>query len=304
MKNILYLFLIPWMAQAQVKPAENHYLSFPDAKALHAYFRYQPDMQPIVSGHRGTIANNCPENSIAAFEFVLSQAQTMFEIDPRLTKDSVIVVFHDATMERTSTGKGKVIDHTWAELQQLHLKDQAGNVTEYKIPTLDEILEWARDKTILVLDKKDVPLPMIADMIRKHHADRYVINMVRSTEDARFYYDDSPDRMFSVSIRTPETFEAYVKAGIPCSQMFACTGIEIKAENQELFHLLHCHGICCLIAAATNYDRLPTEEERATAYRSILVSGADIIESNYPLEVVKQVKNQRQVVAGTQFFLP
>ncbi|MDR0833651.1 MAG: glycerophosphodiester phosphodiesterase family protein [Candidatus Symbiothrix sp.] len=291
MKKLLYLLFIPLIACAQVKTTDNHYLSFPDAKALHAFFHYEPDMKPVVSGHRGTIENGLPESSIAAFEYVLSQAQTMFEIDPRLTKDSVVVVFHDATLERTSTGTGKVIDHTWAELQQLNLKDKDGNVTEHKISTLAEVLEWARGKTILVLDKKDVPLPVIADIIREHHADNFVINMVRSTEDAKFYYDDSNDRMFSVSIRTPETFEAYVKAGIPCSQMFACTGVELKAENQELYTILHQNGISCLIAAASNYDILPTEEERAAAYRAIVASGATILESNYPLEVVKALSS-------------
>jgi glycerophosphoryl diester phosphodiesterase len=47
----------------------------------------------------------------------------MFEIDPRITKDSVVVLMHDATLDRTTTGTGRVADHTWAELQQLRLKD-------------------------------------------------------------------------------------------------------------------------------------------------------------------------------------
>jgi glycerophosphoryl diester phosphodiesterase len=287
MKNLLYLLFIPLIANAQVETTENHYLSFPDAKALHAFFHYEPDMKPIVSGHRGTIEDGFPESSIAAFEHVLSQSQMIFEIDPRLTKDSVIIVFHDETLDRTSTGKGKVIDYTWKELQQLQLKDKHGNITEYKIPTLAEVLEWARGKTILILDKKNVPLPMIADIIRKLDANNFVANMVRSPEDAKFYYDDNPERMFSVSIRTPETLDAYRKVGIPCSQMFACAGIEIKAENQELFKILHQHGISCLIAAATNYDKLATKEERARAYRSIIESGATLLESNYPLEAVE-----------------
>ena len=138
-----------------------NYLSFPDSKALHSYYQYSKNASPIIQGHRGTIENGLPESSIASFEYVLEQMPAVFEIDPRLTKDSVIVVFHDANLERTSTGKGRVIDYTWEELQKLYLKNADGEETEYKIPTLAEVLEWARGKTVLVLDKKDVPLPMI-----------------------------------------------------------------------------------------------------------------------------------------------
>jgi glycerophosphoryl diester phosphodiesterase len=267
----------------------SNYLSFPDNEALYRFFKYNRNAPPIIQGHRGTIENGLPENSIAAFEYVLEQMPATFEIDPRLTKDSMIVVFHDATLERTSTGEGRVIDHTWRELQQLRLKNAKGEVTEYKIPTLGEVLEWARGKTLLVLDKKDVPLNMIADIIRKYDANNYVINMVRSPEDARFYFEDDPQRMFSVSMRSPEDVHLYTNIGIPLNQMFACIGTSVKEENIELYSLLHSHCIRCLIATASTYDKLDSEEQRAKAYRNVINDGASIIESNYPVEVYKAI---------------
>lgn len=263
-----------------------NYLSFSDSHALHQFYQRGSGAVPVlVQGHRGTIENDLPENSIAAFEYVLGQMPAVFEIDPRLTKDSVIVVFHDADLERTSSGTGKLIDHTWAELQQLRLKNAKGELTEYKIPSLDEVLEWARGKTVLILDKKDVPLQMIADIIRKHDANNYVINMVRSTEDALFYYKDDPKRMFSASIRKPETFYAYMAAGIPKTQLFACLGTELKEETAALCRLLQREGVRGLLAAASTYDKLPVQEQRAAAYRKIAEAGVSIIESNYPIEV-------------------
>ena len=44
---------------------------------------------------------------------------------PRLTKDSVIVLMHDATLDRTTSGKGKLADFTWNELQQIRLQRQS-----------------------------------------------------------------------------------------------------------------------------------------------------------------------------------
>ena len=96
--------------------------------------------------------------------------ESFFEIDPRLTKDGVIVLMHDETIDRTTTGKGKVSDYTYAELQQFNLVDRNGNVTAFKIPTLKECLEWSKGKTILNLDIKDVPLEVMADFIEKEKA--------------------------------------------------------------------------------------------------------------------------------------
>ena len=154
-----------------------HSIRFADSEAMHAFFRYTDRVPLIVQGHRGTCENGLPESSIAAMEYVLQQMPAIFEIDPRLTKDSVAVVFHDAKLDRTTNGTGCVADYTWEELRQLHLKNAQGEVTEYRIPTLGEVLDWARDRTVLILDKKDVPLPVIARMIREYDANRYVVNM-------------------------------------------------------------------------------------------------------------------------------
>ena len=96
---------------------------------LHDWFRYAPERPIVVSGHRGGMETGYPENCIESFEKTLSMMPSFFEIDPRLTKDSVIVLMHDATIDRTTTGTGKVSDYTFEELQQFFLKDREGNVT-------------------------------------------------------------------------------------------------------------------------------------------------------------------------------
>lgn len=262
---------------------EPHYLSFADTEALYDFYRYRDDAPPILQGHRGTRENGLPENSIAAMEYVLEQMPAVFEIDPRLTKDSVVVVFHDATLDRTTNGTGKVIDHTWEELQQLNLKNNKGEITEFKIPTLAEVFEWANGKTALLLDKKDVPLRMIADLIREYDANNYVVSLVRSPEDAAFYFNDEPKRMFAISFREPEAFQAYMDLGIPTRQIFACIGTEISEKTDEINEMMRGYGIRSLISAAPTYDKLETEEERTKAYRKVIESGITILESDYPV---------------------
>lgn len=271
------------------KEGGKHYLSFADSEALYDFYRYRDEAPPIIQGHRGTRENGLPENSIAALAYVLEQMPAVFEIDPRLTKDSVIIVFHDATLDRTTNGTGKVIDHTWAELQQLNLKNAAGEITEHKIPTLSEVFNWARGKTVLLLDKKDVPLKMIADLIREHDANNYVVSLVRSPEDAAFYFNDEPKRMFAISFREPEAFDPYLELGIPKRQIFACIGTKISEKTDTINQIMREYGIRSLISAAPTYDKLETPEERAKAYREVIESGITILESDYPIETAKML---------------
>src|SRR5690606_19860233 len=188
-------------------------------------------------------------------------------------------------LDRTTNGTGNLIDYTWEELQKLNLKNKYGELTEYKIPTLAEVFEWANGKTALLLDKKDVPLQMIADLIREHDANNFVSNIVRSPEDAEFYFNDEPKRMFGVSFREPEAFQAYLDLGIPTRQIFACIGTSISEKTDEINEMLREYGIRSLISAAPTYDKLETEEERAEAYRDIIASGITILESDYPVEM-------------------
>lgn len=257
--------------------------------ALHRFFAYQPD-RIVISGHRGTIELGLPENSIAAMHAVLQQTPAFFEIDPRLTKDSVVVLVHDTTLDRTTDGTGKVADYTWAELQQLRLKDRDGNLTAHRIPTLSEAIKWAKGKTVLNLDRKDVPLETTAALIREHDAYAWVMVTVHSPEQARFYLDQSPDQMLSAHIRSVEQFEAYRDAAIPFNRMIAYIGPEVKDENEELYRLLHAQGAMCMISAASTYDKLPTAAERAAAYQAIRADGATILESDFPIEVSEALR--------------
>ncbi|QEC41529.1 glycerophosphodiester phosphodiesterase family protein [Pseudobacter ginsenosidimutans] len=260
---------------------------------LHGFFHYSGKEKKIISGHRGSYLTGYPENAIETFEYVLKHTPAFFEIDPRLTKDSVIVLLHDATLDRTTTGKGKLADYTWEEVKQLRLKDKDGNVTPYRIPTLQEAIDWARGKTILNLDKKDVPMQMTADIIRKNNAGSFVMVTVHNAKQAKFYFDDDNQRMMSAFVKTEDALKEYEAVGLPWKNMIAYIGSENKPANKTMFDLLHARGVMCMISAAPVYDKLETKEERAAAFRDIFKQGADILESDLPVEVAEAVKSKR-----------
>jgi glycerophosphoryl diester phosphodiesterase len=266
-------------------------LQIKNEKALQSFFKYTGKDIPLISGHRGSHIKDYPENSIEAFAYVLKHTHAFFEIDPRLTKDSVVVLLHDATLDRTTTGKGKLSDYTWEEVKQFRLKDSEGNITPYRIPTLAEAIEWARGKTILNLDKKDVPLKMTAAIIREHKAGSFVMVTVHNAEQARFYYDDDKNRMMSAFVKTEEALHAYEAAGIPWANMIAYIGPENKPENKKMYELLHQRGVMCMISAAPVYDKLKDSSSRADAYRQTFLQGADILESDLPVEAATAIQS-------------
>lgn len=281
-----------------------HVLKIKNTRQLHDFFKYRESDRPIISGHRGGIVPGFPENSIEAFENTLKHTPAFFEIDPRLTKDSVIVLVHDATLDRTTTGTGKVIDYTWEELKELHLKDHMGKVTSYKIPSLEEAIKWSKGKTIINLDKKDVPLEMTAEIIKKHKAHAHVMVTVHTAEQARYYYDQDKRQMFSAFVRTMEEFQAFEEEGIPWSQIMAYVGPLSKPENKALYDLLHERGVKVMISAAPSYDKLDDAEERRKAYVKTIEEGADVIESDLPIEVgvaLQPLYNGRGAANGRYF---
>ncbi|WP_428665772.1 glycerophosphodiester phosphodiesterase family protein [Runella sp.] len=280
------VILMPVKAQNALKV-----INLKTAKDLHSFFQFTGNDILLIAGHRGGLAKGFPENSIASFEHTLQHTPAFFEIDPRLTKDSVIVLMHDATLDRTTNGKGKLSDYTYAELKKLRLKDAEGTITDYEIPTLSEVIEWARGKTILNLDHKDVPLKMTAALIRKHNAHAFVMLTVHKPEEARFYMDAAKNSMFSAFIKSNKELEEYEKAAIPFTQLIAYIGPLVKPENRELYDALNKKGTMCMISAASSYDKLKNAEERKVAYVSIAKDGASIIESDYPVEVAEAIRD-------------
>ncbi len=77
-----------------------------------------PSDRPLVIGHRGAMAM-APENTLASFEEAFRQGADGVECDVHLTRDGQVVVMHDFTLDRTSTGKGAIADHTLADLAGL-----------------------------------------------------------------------------------------------------------------------------------------------------------------------------------------
>lgn len=256
-------------------------------RELHALFRYSAEDAPMVCAHRGGADKGLPENSIATFEHTSSLEPVFFEVDPRLTKDSVVVVLHDATLDRTTTGHGNLSDYTYEELQSLFLKDKDGNVTTHKIPLLEDIIKWGKARTTLLLDKKDVPLPMLYDIITKNKAESHIIVSAYSVEEAAFYHDRNKDIMIEAFVTNEKRLQQYDESGISWKNIIAYVG---QPKSKTLYKKIHERGAKIIVFTSRVQDKLPDEMERRKAYREIIRNGADILMSDRPIEVVRAIR--------------
>lgn len=260
-------------------------------RAVREYFRYRgPSDMPIVSGHRGCREDGCPENSIRAFEHTLRRVPAFFEIDPRMTRDSVVVLMHDPTLDRTTTGHGPVSEHTWAELRELRLKDVHGNVTDERIPTLEEAIRWSAGKTVVNLDVY-TPKEVLGPLLERLGFPPHVMLTIHTPEQAEYYYALSRKTMFSIHIKSLEQLEAFEKTPIDWRNVMAYVGPRMLPENRELYERLRAKGVRCMISLAPTYDRRETPEQRREGYLSDRDILPDVIESDYPIELTRALQS-------------
>ncbi|MBC7922625.1 MAG: hypothetical protein H7Z75_16205 [Ferruginibacter sp.] len=133
----------------------------------------------LVAAHRGGAAL-APENTLSAFRKALALGAPLIELDVCHTKDSVVAVLHDATIDRTSNGTGRVVDYAYRDLLQFDFGSWFGpTYRNERIPTLEDVLRLVdgRAKLLIEIKKGDDFYPRIekhvVDLIRKYRAEKW-----------------------------------------------------------------------------------------------------------------------------------
>lgn len=106
----------------------------------------------LVASHRGDW-RNYPENSLPAMNSAIKMGVDIIELDLAMTKDSVLVVCHDRTIDRTTTGKGLIKELPYDSIKNVFLKTGHGIATKYRMPTLREALAMCKDRAVVNIDK-------------------------------------------------------------------------------------------------------------------------------------------------------
>lgn len=165
MKRWIPLLAFVWLytfSQAQTNPASR----------LRGQFVH--DTNVMVIAHRGHW-RYAPENSLLALQHAIEIGVDIVEIDLKITSDHHLVLMHDNTLDRTTTGTGRVADHTLAEIKTLYLKDGANHKTEYRVPTLEEALSVCKDRVLVNLDKAFDYFQWVYPILQQTHTQKQII---------------------------------------------------------------------------------------------------------------------------------
>jgi glycerophosphoryl diester phosphodiesterase len=266
-------------------PAVDQVFNLKTAEDLYQFLTYNENSYPLISAHRGGPSDGYPENAIPTFAEVANKMPAIIECDIAMTKDSVLVLMHDETLDRTTTGKGKLSKKTYAELQELYLKDNNGQVTPYKIPTLEEALKWGIGRVIYTLDvKRSVPYEKVIESIRNNKAESNCIIITYSANQAEVVNRLAPDIMISATIKKADDLTRLSELGIPDTRLIAFVGT--SEPDSTVYSVLRQHGIKSILGTIGNLDR-SAERAGYQLYADFIVRGADVLSTDRPFEAWK-----------------
>lgn len=242
------------------------------------------DRQPLVSAHRGGPYPGFPENALETFQNIADQMFSVIECDVSMTKDSVLILMHDKTLDRTTTGTGKVSDWVYDDLKDLYLIDNAGDTTSFHIPKLDDVLAWGEGRVLFTLDvKRGVPFKRVITAIQQVEAVSFAAVITYRIEDAKEVYEIAPDVMISVSARDEKALKQLIESGIPARQLLGFVGTrEPEAAHYAKLEQL---GIATILGTLGNLDNRAVAKGDDRIYLTYIKNGANIIATDRPLEV-------------------
>lgn len=104
----------------------------------------------LVGAHQGGVFGPEGANSLPQFRQAADWGADIIEMDLRVTKDGVAVVFHDEDLSPLSSCRGRINDKTWAEVSQCHFAGRDATISRF-----EEVLDWANGKVIVNAEFKD-----------------------------------------------------------------------------------------------------------------------------------------------------
>ena len=300
MKKLLILFAcLPLLgACTQTEPVSGN-----RAAAIVAEIHNPRSKYVVVASHRGDW-RNYPENSIAAIESVIGMGVDIMELDLKLTKDSVLVLCHDRTIDRTTSGKGRVCDITYDSIRRCVLKTGHGVKTSLKMPTLREALEVCKDRIVVNIDQGyefyDMALKISEEL---GVTEQMLIKGKRPAEAvaAKFgEYEHNMMYMPIIDILKPqgrELFEEYASKGVvPLAyevcwddytpQVEACMR-QVVASGSKLWVNSLWDSLCGGLSDDKAFTESPDE-----VYGRLLDMGASIIQTDRPELLIRYLEAQ------------
>ena len=258
-----------------------------------------------VVAHRGDW-RGAPENSLQAFQNSIDMGVDMIELDLQRTKDGVLIIMHDGTLDRCSNGKGKISETTYADIQKLFLKTQhAAVATRHKIPTLEEALLLCKGKILINIDKGYDYFKEVYEIMERTGTTSQVI--IKSGNAPEKVLQENADvikntiYMPIISVDSPNAKEqieanlALKPVAIECC--FKEYNADVEARLQQIRNAgvkVWINSIWGSLCAYHDDDRAIEMNEPDESWGWILKRGATLIQTDRPAPLIKYLKKKHK----------
>ena len=258
----------------------------------------------VVVSHRGDW-RNYPENSIPAIESVIRMGVDMMELDLKRTKDSVLVLCHDGTLDRTTTGHGPVSDYTYEELLQFDLKRGHGiAIPGLKIPTLRQALEVCKDRITVNVDQGYEYYDQVLEIAEELGVtDQLLIKGGRPWDEVQAKLAEHPHNLMYMPViniygteQNRALFESYIM-GKEHQMAYELCFNDLNAEVRETVSRVLASGskvwvntIWGSLCGGYDDDRA-YDSDPASVYNPILELGTSIIQTDRPEFLIRYLES-------------
>ncbi|MDM7862117.1 glycerophosphodiester phosphodiesterase family protein [Alteromonas sp. ASW11-36] len=234
----------------------------------------------LVSVHRAGPKPGFPENALESMQEALKQGPMLLEVDIRETADGHLVLMHDVTLDRTTTGSGDLGEYTLAELADIRLVDNDGNTTEFAIPTLQQVLAWADERAIVQLDlKRGIDYAQVVKAVVEADAVDSTLIIAYRLENVLTSIALEPKLSFSYSINDRDDLAELEQAGVSASQIVAWTGV-VDGADKPVWPELESLNLPFAAGAFWHLENEMLQTGDVQAYIDLAEAGVDIIGSD------------------------
>ena len=233
--------------------------------------------RPQIAHHRGA-SRYAPENTFPALEKAIHLGADFVEFDVRTTRDGKHVLLHDGTFNRTTSGRGAVRDQEAGAIALLDAGSWFGrSFRGTMVPSLDAFLEAAGRQVELYVNAKDIAPKALAEVLSRHGLiERAVVYQhIEYLEELR-RIDPRIRRM--PPLRNPAQFDVVIDRVRPYA-----LDTQWSILSKELIDRCHSKGVKVFSDALGMHESIPR-------YRRTIRDGIDVIQTDYPLRVLRAIE--------------
>jgi glycerophosphoryl diester phosphodiesterase len=242
---------------------------------------YNPSHHVVVIAHRGYHIY-VPGNTIAAYKQAIAIGADYVEVDLRETKDEHLVVMHDATVNRMTSGKGKVKNLTYKDIKGLKIHGiMKGDHHIYHVPDFKQVLALCKGHINIYLDFKDANVTKTWRLIKAAGMENHVAVYINKKKQYGEWKKTAPQIPLIASI--PEE-------NVNVRQIDSFLGnkdikIVDNAYSPRIIKILHSKGIEAWLDTES-------EIEDASIWQKMLNMGADGLQTDHPRRVIQYLERQ------------